>query len=99
MLGRADGTRILRKAMLAGGRPILDQAKAVVAGFEHGSGALHKSLGMRFLYGRQTRQTAYVPPMGGNFRVQIMPFARDRVALALYTTYYRLRHMAKRLSY
>jgi len=98
-LGSQDGTRILRKAMLLGGVPILERAKANVAAMEHGSGALHKSLGMRFLYGRQKRQTAFVPPMGGNFRVQIMPFAKDRVAIALYSTYYRLKKAAKRLSY
>jgi hypothetical protein len=98
-LGRADGTRILRKSMLLGGVPILNHAKATVAGFEHGSGALHKSLGMRFLYGRQKRQSAFVPPMGGNFRVQIMPFAKDRTAIALYTMYYKLKRSAKRLSY
>jgi len=99
MLGRADGTRILRRSMLKAGQPILNRARATVSAFSRGSGALHKSLGMRFLYGRQKRQTAFVPPMGGNFRVQVMAFAKDRVALALYSLYYQLKKPAKRMSY
>lgn len=96
-LGGPDGTRILRRSMLRAAVPILDRARQNVAAIEHGSGALNKSLGMRFLYGRQKRAAAFVPPMGGNFRVQVMPFANDRTAIALYSLYYK--RPVKRLTY
>lgn len=98
-LGSKDGTRILRRSMTLGSRPILERAKQNVAALEHGSGALHKSLGMRFLSGNQKRQTLAVPPMGGKFRVQVAAFAQDRVAISLYNMYYRVRRAVRRLSY
>jgi hypothetical protein len=97
MLGSKVGTRILRRSMLNGADPILEKAKANVAAIERGSGALHKSMGKRFLVGRQKHATNALPAMGGNFRVQILPFSVSRVAIALYNMFYDRR--AKRLSY
>jgi hypothetical protein len=89
-LGSASGTRILRTAMLRGARPMLEEAKANVAARKRGSGALHQALGMRFIAGNQNR-TIWLPPLGGRFRVEITPFRKNRIAIALYNLFYKRR--------
>jgi hypothetical protein len=87
-LGSKQGTKILRASMLAASRPILQQAQSNVASIQGGSGALHKSLGMRFYAGQQNVGEDGVPAMGGRFSVQVAPITRNRVAVALHNLIY-----------
>lgn len=91
-LGQKTGTKILRQSMLAAARPILDQAKSNVQSISGGSGALHKSLGMKFYIGKQNFATDNGLPAlgtsGGRFTVQIAPLKTDRTALALHNLFY-----------
>jgi len=90
-LGSKDGTKVLRRSMLKANEPILARAKANAAALTRGSGALQKSLGMRFVVGQQNRPTVLLPPLGGRFTVQVMPMAGNRTAIALYNLAYRRR--------
>lgn len=87
-LGSRDGTRVLRAAMMRAAQPIQKQAQLNAARLPNGSGALERSIGRRFVVGRQG-SGIFEPPLGGRFRVVIAPLKTSRVAVALYNLFYR----------
>jgi HK97 gp10 family phage protein len=88
MLGSKDGTRVLRAAMMRAAQPIEQQAKMNAANLPNGSGALEKSIGRRFVVGRQESSFLILPSLGGRFSVLIAPLKSNRVAVALYNLFY-----------
>lgn len=91
-LGSKQGTKIVRASMLRASQPILDRARSNVASISNGSGALHKSLGVRFYAGPKAGTGEIgLPAMGGRFSVKIGPFSRERVAVALHNLFYKRR--------
>ena len=88
-LGSKDGTRVLRAAMLRAAKPIEDQAKANAGAIAEGSGALQMSIGKRFSVGEKgTFLGLDLPELGGKFKVEIAPFRKSRVAVALHNLFY-----------
>lgn len=87
-LGSRDGTRVLRAAMMRAAEPIQKQAQMNAAALPDGSGALEKSIGRRFVVGKQ-QSSLFLPDMGGRFSVIIAPLKSNRVAVALYNLFYR----------
>lgn len=90
-LGSKDGTRVLRAAMMRAAQPIEQQAKMNAANLPNGSGALEKSIGRRFVVGRQESSLLILPSLGGRFSVLIAPIKSNRVAVALYNLFYKPR--------
>lgn len=88
MLGSKDGTKVLRAAMMRAAEPIEKQAEMNAAAMPNGSGALEKSIGRRFVVGKQASST-FLPDLGGRFTVVIAPLKSSRVAVALYNLFYR----------
>lgn len=90
-LGSQDGTKVLRAAMMRAAKPIEDQAKTNAAALPNGSGSLEKSIGRRFVVGRQQSGLLLLPSLGGRFSVLIAPIKSNRVAVALYNLFYKPR--------
>lgn len=88
VLGSKDGTRVLRAAMMRAAEPIQKQAQMNAAALPNGSGALEKSIGRRFVVGKQ-QSSLILPDLGGRFSVIIAPLRSSRVAVALYNLFYR----------
>lgn len=90
-LGSKDGTRVLRAAMFRATKPIEDQSRANAAAIQKGSGSLEKSIGRRFVIGKEKRSVfaQVLPSLGGTFTVIITPIKKSRVAVALYNLFYR----------
>lgn len=88
-LGKKDGTRIVRRALLLAGESIKQQAKANLNAASH-SGALRESIGVQFKIGKLTQTesataiSANLPSLGSRFAAVIAPLRKAKTAMALY---------------
>lgn len=86
-LGKQDGLRILRRAMLVAADPVEKTAKQNLAKHRR-SGSLEQSVGKRFSKGRKKFSLATLDVLGGVFTVEIGPLRRNRPATALHNLVY-----------
>lgn len=94
LLGPVAGAKVMRQAMFAASKPILDQAKRNLAAFPGGSGALHLAMGRTFRVGGRGGLSAVLAggAQGSTFTVMIGPRVGARSAIALHNLAYH-RHI------
>ena len=80
-LGSVVGTKVMRQALFAATKPILDQAKANIRAWPRGSGALELSM-------NRVYSTSKSAGSGSRFVMQIAPRVRKSVAVSLHNIYY-----------
>ena len=80
-LGTVAGSKVMRQALFAATKPILDQAKANIRRWPRGSGALELAL-------TRTYTTARGGGSGSRFVMSIAPRIRKSVAVSLHNIYY-----------
>lgn len=81
-VGGLAGTKVMRQALFAASKPILDRAKSNIAAWQGGSGALHLSMGRKFAISKGSAG-------GSVFTMQIGPRRRAPAAVALYNLFYK----------
>lgn len=91
-LGQVAGAKAMRGALFVASRPILDQAKANIAAWPKGSGALSLAMGRRY-------KTSGLDVSGSRFAVTIGPKAKARTAIALYNLSYKRKRPVKGIFY
>lgn len=90
-LGTVAGAKVMRQAMFAASKPILDLAKANIQRWPGGSGALHLSMGRKFRIGKGSASVriSAASNQGNLFAIQIGPRPKVPAAVALHNLVYR----------